>query len=604
MRSFYILTGCDLEKEPIKRGCIMRKIKQAFIFLILPAFLFSCTTMKDVKRPPKLGFDDPVLSKGIDYRGTEGIPKDPATSFTIQDREVVASIKLTDLTGKHSLRWEWYRPDGKRYFSSKNLSIKASRDKYLREATAWHKLSIRGENAANYTKGYWKVKIYLDKRLIASKPFEILEKTREVADNVPPAIMLSSPVNNFETTAPNIILKGKIVENVNFSRLQIKLGDKVLYNLKDLNVSQEEEVGSVSVIEKAITLNAGPNDIIVEAVDIAGNKARRTLTVIYKFTPPTRKREGEHYAVIIGIGKYQDKKIPPLKYATADAQAIYDILTNPNYGTVPRDHVKLLLDEKATERKIESAIGKWLKRKSSKKDTVTIFFAGHGAPEDKETYWVTHDAEIDDLYSTALNNNRIVEMLDRVRAKKMVVFLDSCYSAATVNRTDKTRALSRVKIPYDKFKGEGRAIITSSTGEEQSLELDKFGHGVFSYYLVKALKGEADKNKDGYIELDEVWTYVRERVTNTASGYGLDQTPVMKADYSGKILLSQDPERLRQISLGGRIATMRGHWEKDEISSKMYKKAVGILKSGEKNKALDAFLTGEIDLDTFKESFN
>jgi len=582
----------------------MRKIKQAFIFLILPAFLFSCTTMKDVKRPPKLGFDDPVLSKGIDYRGTEGIPKDPATSFTIQDREVVASIKLTDLTGKHSLRWEWYRPDGKRYFSSKNLSIKASRDKYLREATAWHKLSIRGENAANYTKGYWKVKIYLDKRLIASKPFEILEKTREVADNVPPAIMLSSPVNNFETTAPNIILKGKIVENVNFSRLQIKLGDKVLYNLKDLNVSQEEEVGSVSVIEKAITLNAGPNDIIVEAVDIAGNKARRTLTVIYKFTPPTRKREGEHYAVIIGIGKYQDKKIPPLKYATADAQAIYDILTNPNYGTVPRDHVKLLLDEKATERKIESAIGKWLKRKSSKKDTVTIFFAGHGAPEDKETYWVTHDAEIDDLYSTALNNNRIVEMLDRVRAKKMVVFLDSCYSAATVNRTDKTRALSRVKIPYDKFKGEGRAIITSSTGEEQSLELDKFGHGVFSYYLVKALKGEADKNKDGYIELDEVWTYVRERVTNTASGYGLDQTPVMKADYSGKILLSQDPERLRQISLGGRIATMRGHWEKDEISSKMYKKAVGILKSGEKNKALDAFLTGEIDLDTFKESFN
>ena len=62
----------------------MKKIKQAFIFLILPAFLFSCTTMKDVKRPPKLGFDDPVLSKRIDYRGTEGIPKDPTTSFTIQ----------------------------------------------------------------------------------------------------------------------------------------------------------------------------------------------------------------------------------------------------------------------------------------------------------------------------------------------------------------------------------------------------------------------------------------------------------------------------------------------------------------------------------------
>jgi hypothetical protein len=558
--------------------------------------------MKDVKRPPKLGFDDPVLSKGIDYRGTEGVPKDPATSFTIQDREVVASVKLTDLTGKHRLRWEWYTPDGKRYSSSKDLSIKASRDKYLREATAWHKLSIRGENAANYTKGYWKVKIYLDKRLIASKPFEILEKEREVVDYVPPAIILSSPVNNSETTAPNIILKGKIIENVNFSKLQIKLGDKVLYNLKDLKITQEE-LGSVSVIEKAITLNVGPNKIIVEAVDIAGNKAQKTLTVIYKFKPPAFKREGEHYAVIIGIGKYKDNKIPPLKYATADAQSIYDILTDPNYGTVPRDHVKLLLDEQATERNIESAIGKWLKRKSSKKDTVTIFFAGHGAPEDNETYWVTHDAEIDDLYSTALNNNTIVRMLDRVRAKKMVVFLDSCYSAATVNRTDKTRALSRVKIPYDKFKGEGRAIITSSTGEEQSLELDKFGHGVFSYYLVKALKGEADKNKDGYIELDEVWTYVRERVTDTASEYGLDQTPVMKANYSGKILLSQDPERLRQISQEGKITRMKQLWTEDKITVEQYNKAVKILKSGEKDKALDAFLLGKLDLVTFKESF-
>ena len=96
----------------------MKKIKQAFIFLILPAFFFSCTTMKDVKQPPNLGFDDPVLSKGIDYRGSKGIPQDPTTSFTIQDREVVASVKLTDLTGKHKLRWDWYTPNGKRYSSS------------------------------------------------------------------------------------------------------------------------------------------------------------------------------------------------------------------------------------------------------------------------------------------------------------------------------------------------------------------------------------------------------------------------------------------------------------------------------------------------------
>jgi hypothetical protein len=579
----------------------MKKLKHAFIFLIIPAFLFSCTKMVEVKRPPKLGFEDPVLSKGIDYSGSKGIPKDPTTSFTIQDREAVASVTLTDLSGRHKLRWEWYTPDGKRYSSSGDYSLKASKNKYLREATAWHKLSIRGEKAANYTKGYWKVKIYLNKRLIASKPFEILESMR-VVDSVPPAIAITFPVNNSETAAQKIILKGKIIDQGNFSKLRIKLGDKVLYTLEDFKIT-ENELGRISLIDKEITLNAGPNNIMVEAVDMAGNETLKKLTVVYKFVPPTRKKEGEHYAVIIGIGKYQDKKIPPLRYATADAQSIYDILTDPNYGTVPKDHVKLLLDEDATERNIESAIGKWLKRKSRKNDTVTIFFAGHGAPEDQETYWVTYDAEIDDLYSTALNNNAIVAMLDRVTAKKMVVFLDSCYSAATVNKSVKTRALSRVKIPYDKFKGEGRAIITSSTGEEQSLELEKFGHGVFSYYLVKALKGESDKNKDGYVELDEVWRYVQQRVTDTARGHGLDQTPVMKANYSGKILLSQDPERLRQISVEGRITRMQQLWNEDKITTKQYNKAVKIIREGKKDKALDAFLSGEMGLDTFKVSF-
>jgi uncharacterized caspase-like protein len=96
-------------------------------------------------------------------------------------------------------------------------------------------------------------------------------------------------------------------------------------------------------------------------------------------------------------------------------------------------------------------------------------------------------------------------MLDRVEAKKMVAFLDSCYSAATINRTDKKRSIMIVKDPLIKFKGKGRVIITSSDGKEQSLEIEKFGHGIFTHYLLKALKGKADKNKDGFVELDEVW---------------------------------------------------------------------------------------------------
>ena len=75
-------------------------------------------------------------------------------------------------------------------------------------------------------------------------------------------------------------------------------------------------------------------------------------------------------------------------------------------------------------------------------------------------------------------------MLDRVEANKMIAFLDSCYSAATINRTDKKRSIMIVKDPFQKFKGKGRVIITSSDGKEQSVEIEKFGHGVFTYYLL------------------------------------------------------------------------------------------------------------------------
>jgi len=150
----------------------MKNIKEAFIFLILPLFIFACASTKEIKKPPQLTFEEPILSKGIEYKGTKGIPLNPSTTFSTEDPTVIASLKLRNLSEKHTLRWDWYDPSGNLYSSTGNYPIKASKGKYLREATAWHKLSIQGERAANYP-GDWRVNIYLDKQFITSKAFEI-----------------------------------------------------------------------------------------------------------------------------------------------------------------------------------------------------------------------------------------------------------------------------------------------------------------------------------------------------------------------------------------------------------------------------------------------
>ena len=150
----------------------MKACKAASICLILPLLILSCSSTKEITKPPQLGFEEPVLSKGIDCKGTEGIPVNRSTTFATDDTKVIASLKLKNLSEKHTLRWDWYAPNGNLYSSTGNYPIKVSKGKYLREATAWHKLSIRGEEAARYL-GDWRVNIYLDNEFIRSKAFSI-----------------------------------------------------------------------------------------------------------------------------------------------------------------------------------------------------------------------------------------------------------------------------------------------------------------------------------------------------------------------------------------------------------------------------------------------
>jgi uncharacterized caspase-like protein len=471
------------------------------------------------------------------------------------------------------------------------------------------------------------------KVIVKSKPDwrlgrELLSYKMAEADTGPPKINISSPINDVKTVDENILLHGRIVDNRKVAEFQIRRGNEIVHHEnKDLFTFQEKKgnaVVNVCKVEKEITLDEGRNDIVVEATDKAGNKAQQLLTV-YRIKPLVKKsaeikklaplsQSTTSYAVIIGIGTYQDTRIPFLKYTTSDAQAMYTVLTDPRYGGFPEDHVKLLLNEQATNNHIKSVIGTWLKRTARKNDTVIIFFAGHGAPEDEKTYWVTYNADIDDLYGTALSNDEIADMLDRVKAKKMIAFLDSCYSAATINRTDTKRKITIINDPFKTFKGKGRVIITSSDGKEQSVEIEKFGHGVFTYYLLKALKGAADENSDGYIELDEVWDYVKYRVPDTARKHGSTQTPILDGSYSAGIILSKHPERLHELylqaeqeekerELAAHIVTLKALYMKGELTSRQFDKAVTILKTGEKNKLLDDFLTDKISLTTFQTVF-
>ena len=260
------------------------------------------------------------------------------------------------------------------------------------------------------------------------------------------------------------------------------------------------------------------------------------------------------FAVIVGIDLYNDPQIPNLRFARKDAEAIYQVLTDPAVGRFDPNNVITLLDADATERKIRSALGTKLPRRSSKRSTVCIYYAGHGAPlidtdarrhsaDNIEKFLVPHDAEADDLRSTAISMDSIQQYLSWLDAKQVICFFDTCYSGAAGGRTFE-RDLFRTRAIFsdehlDRLAGEGRVVMTACATNEVSLESSEKGHGLFTYYLVRGLQGEADRDQDGRVSVDELYDYVYHHVDRDARLMDGRMSPLRKGSVRGRVYLTE-----------------------------------------------------------------
>jgi uncharacterized caspase-like protein len=285
-----------------------------------------------------------------------------------------------------------------------------------------------------------------------------------------------------------------------------------------------------------IRLREGKNEISVVIQDTDGMEAKKTISIRFA------KKRMEVWAVVIGISKY--KNIPSLKYAANDAREFYRYLTEVN--GVPKDHIWLILDEQANMDNLRSILGTQLRRQAGKDDMVIIYLAGHGATERDaasldgdglEKYILPYNADPKDLYASALPMNEVSRIFQRISSEKIVFISDTCYSGASGGRTIPVIG-TRTTISGDFLdrlsQGKGRVIITASDANEVSMEKDELKHGVFTYYLLEALGGQGDLDKDGMITIDEVYRYVSLKVPQAT---GQDQHPVKKGEMTGQIVL-------------------------------------------------------------------
>jgi hypothetical protein len=142
--------------------------------IIASMWLTACSAGTSAVTTPGFTFLGISLSKAVKKRGDIAVPVEPATTFSINDKEAIALLAVKNLHHQIRLRWEWYSPDGALYYSTGNVPVAVSEKKYIRQFTAWHAMTIQGDKAGTMP-GPWTVKVFMDDEYLEMKRFDILE---------------------------------------------------------------------------------------------------------------------------------------------------------------------------------------------------------------------------------------------------------------------------------------------------------------------------------------------------------------------------------------------------------------------------------------------
>jgi len=245
------------------------------------------------------------------------------------------------------------------------------------------------------------------------------------------------------------------------------------------------------------------------------------------------KQNKKAAALIVGIAEYE-RTPAPAAFADKDAQYFYDYATL-KLG-VPEENILELINEKADRIEFKLAVRNWLASVAASDTDLYVFFAGHGMGSDdgKSMFLLPYDGTPALLEDSAIRRDQLFSDIAALKPKSVTVFLDTCYSGTT-RESEMLIAARPVLIKVNEQDiPDGFSVFTAASGDQTAKPLPEVEQGLFSYFLMRGLEGEADLNNDGKIVAQELYEYTRKNVSRLSSG---TQTPEFQGD-SERVLVT------------------------------------------------------------------
>jgi hypothetical protein len=238
------------------------------------------------------------------------------------------------------------------------------------------------------------------------------------------------------------------------------------------------------------------------------------------------KPRPKDWGLIIGVENYN--RLPKVDYARKDALIVRDYFIR--VLGIPEENIISLIDADATKARIEGYLKKYIPLNVSKDANLYVYFAGHGMPGEKkgEPYLVPYDADTRFIEQTGYKLITFYQDLHKMKVKRVYVFLDSCFSGVASRAAEMLIKGARPALVHvEKVSPPSSSIISlnaTSTGQISNAYPEK-QHGLFTYYLLRGLRGDADANNDSWTSVKEVYAYVRKNVNRQSRRMQSEQTP-------------------------------------------------------------------------------
>lgn len=234
----------------------------------------------------------------------------------------------------------------------------------------------------------------------------------------------------------------------------------------------------------------------------------------------------DDFAVVVGVERYSND-LPAALFAERDARAVKDHLVSLGY---PERNIKLLTGSRAVRSSLEAYLEDWLPRNIKDDSRVFFYFSGHGAPDTAsgQAYLVPWDGDPNFLNKTAFPLKKLYSDLNALRAKSVVVALDSCFSGAggrSVLSEGARPLVGRVDTAIDP--GGKIVLFAAASAREITSVLKEQGHGMFTYYFLKGLDDAAQAKDSKGLSARSLYEYLKPKVQDAASRQNRDQTPVL-----------------------------------------------------------------------------